>query len=102
MYIKDDTYTSTVDFKSYLQQQYAAGTPVTVWYVLSSATTGIVNEPLCKIGDYADTLSTSIPTTDGANVIDVGTTLKPSEVSANYHGWHTVASAHERESGQWD
>lgn len=81
----------TADFKSYLAQQYAAGTPVTVWYVLATETTGIVNEPLMKIGDYADTLSmeqagVSIPTANGSTTLDVETTVKPSEVYIKYRG----------------
>lgn len=102
LFINDSRFLTVAGLKSYLAQQYANGTPVTIWYVLATATTGIVNEPLCKIGDYADTLSTSIPTTDGANVIDVDTTLKPSEVSANYHGWHPVANAHEKSRNLFD
>lgn len=74
------------DFKSYLAAQYAAGTPVTVWYVLAEPETGIVNEPLMKIGDYADTVSfaqarVTIPTVSGENVLDVPTDVKPSEVT---------------------
>ena len=86
----DKQVASTVaDFKAYLQQQYAAGTPVTVWHVLETETTGIVNEPLRKIGDYADTVSgISIPTITGKDSFDVLTTLKPSEVSLAYTGWH--------------
>lgn len=88
------TYTgvsTVVDFKAYLSAQYAAGTPVCVWYVLAEPTTGIVNEPIRKIGTYADTLSmeqagVSIPTIEGSNVIDVLTTLKPSEVYIKYKG----------------
>ena len=95
-------HSSLADFKSYLAQQYANGTPVTVWYVLATSTTGTVNEPLMKIGSYSDSLTTSIPTTDGANALSIGTTVQPSEVTANYHGWHPVQSVHERESGQWD
>lgn len=102
LYIGDDRFANTTEFADYLAQQYANGTPVTVWYVLNSATTGIVNEPLRKIGDYADTLSTSIPTVDGANAVDVLTSLKPSEITANYHGWHSVSAAHERSGGRWD
>jgi hypothetical protein len=50
---------STVaDFKSYLAAKYANGTPVTVWYVPAEPEITIVNEPLCKIGDYADELTT--------------------------------------------
>ena len=102
LYIRDTSQGTLADFKAYLQQQYANGTPVTVWYVLATETTGTVNEPLMKIGDYTDGISgISLPTTDGANTISVGTTVQPSEVTANYHGWHTGA-VHERESGSWD
>jgi hypothetical protein len=78
-------------FKEYLAAQYAAGTPVTVWYVLATPETAVVNEPLMKIGDYADTLSmeqagVQIPTLNGQTVIDVDTTLKPSEVYIKYQG----------------
>ena len=92
-------------WKFYLRQQYAAGTPVTVWYVLAEPETGIVNEPLRKIGDYADTVSyeqagVQIPTNKGNTVIDVETTLKPSEMTLNWHGWH-VADVKEYSNGGW-
>lgn len=99
LYINDTDYSATSNFKTFLQQQYANGTPVTVWYILTSPQTDIVNEPLQKIGSYADSLTTSIATTDGANTISVDTTVQPSEVTANYHGWHPVSSAHEYDSG---
>lgn len=89
-------------FKSYLAAQYAAGTPVTVWYVLAESETAVVNEPLMRIDDYADEVSgVSIPTTDGVNTLSVDTTVQPSEVSVNYHGWH-MGTVHERVSGEWD
>lgn len=48
--------------------------------------TGIANEPLMKIGNYADTVSfaqagVTIPTASGANILDMTSTIKPSEVS---------------------
>lgn len=90
------------EWKAYLAAQYAAGTPVTVWYVLATPETGIINEPLMKIGDYADEVSNiSIPTITGKNIVDVETVLKPSEVSFNYAGWHT-AVVHKRINGAWD
>lgn len=97
------TIASTVsDFKAYLAQQYAAGTPVTVWYVLAEPTTGIVNEPLMKIGNYADTVSgITIPTITSKDTFDVDTTLKPSEVSLSYTGWHD-ASVNEWDGSQWN
>lgn len=49
---------TAADFKAWLASEYAAGHPVTVWYVLANEQTGIVNEPLCKISTYADELTT--------------------------------------------
>lgn len=88
----DDTTITTVDgFKEWLAAQYAAETPVTVWYILAEPTTGIVNEPLCKIGDYADELSSTdagvtIPTVKGQNTLTVDTDLQPSEMTITYRG----------------
>ena len=95
---------NTVDeFKAWLANQYAAGTPITVWYVLAEPETAVVNEPLRKIGDYADTVSgIIIPTIAGTNTIDIDTTLKPSEVSVNYHGWHPVKDVHRFNGTSWD
>ena len=76
-------------FREYCRSEYQAGHPITVWYVLATPTTGIVNEPIRKIGDYADSVSvTGIPTTGTAESFDIDTTLKPSEVDLTYHGWH--------------
>ena len=69
------TITSLADFKEFLAQEYANGTPVTIYYVLATAETESVTAP-------------SIPTTGGEVSIDVDTTVKPSEVSLTYHGWH--------------
>ena len=104
LYIKDSTlFTTITTLKSYLAQQYAAGTPVIVWYVLATPETAVVNEPLRKIGDYADTVSgITIPTIAGTNTIDVDTTLKPSEVSVNYHGWHPITDIHRFNGTSWD
>ncbi len=90
------------DFTSYLAQQYANGTPVTVWYVLAEPETGIVNEPIRKIDDYADTVSgITIPTTIGVDAFDIQTTLKPSEVSLAYTGWHD-ATVKEYDGSNWN
>ena len=89
LYFKTSDYSTLTDFKTYLQQQYSAGTPVCVWYVLATPQTTTLNEPIRKIGDYADSVSvTGIPTTGTAEQFDVDTTLKPSEVDLTYHGWH--------------
>jgi len=76
-------------FRYYLAAQYAAGTPVVVWYVLATPEVGIFNEPLCRIGDYADSVNFSqagveIPTVSGSNTLDVNTTVKPSNIYIEY------------------
>jgi hypothetical protein len=81
------------DFKSWLSQQYANGTPVTIWYVLTIAETAAVNEPLMKIGDYADSITgsqsqISIPTTAGENSITFLTDIQPSQFEVPIEGWY--------------
>lgn len=90
-YIKDSNCANLADFKSYLSAQYAAGHPVTVWYVLSIPETTISNEPLCKISTYADELNSTvatlpeIPTTTGQNTLTVDTNLAPSSLTVEVH-----------------
>lgn len=85
-----DESTTVANFKSYLAAQYANGTPVTVWYVLATEETGTLNEPLRKIGDYADTIdstqtSAQIPSSAGSTTISwAGSGLAPSEVEFEY------------------
>lgn len=82
VFIHDNRFADWNELKSYLAAQYAAGTPVTVWYALETEETGIVNEPLMKIGDYADTLNNEqagvqIPTVKGNNELNISTTVIP-------------------------
>ena len=77
------------EFVQFLADQYAAGNPVMVWYVLAEPTTEIINEPLCKIGTYADELNSTdaavtIPTAEGQNTLTVDTDLQPSEMTITY------------------
>ena len=82
-------------FKEYLAAQYANGTPITLWYVLAEPETAIVNEPLCKIGDYADELTSDvatlpeISTTTGPNTLIVDATLAPSSLTVKGHAKRT-------------
>lgn len=102
-----DASCQTVEaFRQFCAQQYAAGTPVTVWYVLAEPETGIVNESLMKIGDYADTITMTqageiIPTLDGDNTITFGTTVQPSAMSATFKGWHPVQEAKVYDGEEW-
>ena len=85
--IKDTTYNTLADFKAFLAAQYSAGTPVTVYYVLTTPTTESITAP-------------TITTTGGTATIDVDTTVKPSELDLTYHGWHSHEPL-KRENGQW-
>lgn len=61
------------------------------WYALAEPETAIVNEPLYKIGDYADELNDTvatlpeITTTTGQNTLTVDTTLAPSSLTIKGH-----------------
>jgi len=59
-------------FRQLLTDSYAAGNPVTVWYVLATPTTEQVTAP---------TLTPAI----GNNTLAIGTTLQPSSVSITGH-----------------
>lgn len=75
-YVPTADYPTLADYKAYIQQQYANGTPVILYYILATPTTESVTAP-------------SIPTTGGEVSIDVDTTVKPSELDFTYHGWHS-------------
>ena len=76
-----NTIGTTADFKSYLATQYAAGTPVTVWYVLTTPEVSITNEPLMKIGNYVDTINNTQSGIDiTTNNLTVNTTIPPSKI----------------------
>ena len=59
-------------FRQYLANEYAAGHPVTIWYVLAEEQTETITSPILT------------PTT-GNNTLSVGTTLAPSNVSITGH-----------------
>jgi len=72
IWINDDRFNgNTNDFKTYLAQQYSNGTPVTVWYVLSTPEVEQITLP---------TITPSIE----SNTISVDTTLQPSNLSITY------------------
>ena len=85
--IKSSIANDATEFKQWVAQQYAADTPVCVWYVLATPQTTTLNEPIRKIGNYADSVSvTGIPTT-AEEQFDIDTTLKPSEVDLLVCEW---------------
>ena len=89
--LKDSSHGSIENLKTFFANQYANGTPVVVWYILATPQIGIVNEPLCKFGDYCDELHSedagvTIPTAKGNNILTIGTELQPSEMTITYRG----------------
>lgn len=88
--IFDSSIDTTTKLKNYFAQQYANGTPVIIWYVLATEETDALNEPLRKIGNYADTIdstqtSVQIPTSAGSTTISwAGSGLAPSQVELTY------------------
>jgi hypothetical protein len=69
---------------------YIAGKGIAVWYVLATAQTGIVNEPLMRIDSYADTLDSTqagvvLPTVRGSNTLSVDTAVAPSSMTITGH-----------------
>jgi hypothetical protein len=69
LYFKDVSTQNLDGWKSYLAAQYTAGTPVTVWYVLSEP---IEEDPPVPFPE--------LPTLSGTNTLTVDTTVKPSEI----------------------
>ena len=67
MWIRDSSF-NLQTFKQYLSDQYAAGTPVTAWYAITTPTTEQITVP-------------TLTPTKGSNTLSVGTTLQPSSVS---------------------
>lgn len=97
VYFTNDDYNSLNDVINALSNN-----PIILYVIATQETTGIVNEPLMKIGDYADTVSgITVPTITGKDAFDVETTLKPSEVSLSYTGWHD-ATVKEWDGSQWN
>ena len=72
LWFKTEYGTDTSAFKTYLAQQYSAGHPVEVWYVLNTPTTESITAP-------------EIATTQGANTLAIGTTLTPSKTTIIGH-----------------
>lgn len=68
MYIRDTSYSDVASFKAYLAAQYAAGTPVCVWYVRASESTETISVPV-------------LTPSKGSNALEFNTALQPSYAS---------------------
>ena len=94
--------TNATTMKSWVAQQYNNGTPLVVYYILATPQTAVVNEPLMKIGDYADEVSgISIPTTKGSNTLSINTSVQPSNVQVSISGWVPHNNIKEYKNNAW-
>ena len=72
-YIIDNLHaTSQSEFSQFAADQYANGTPITIWYVLQTPTSEPATIP-------------QITTEKGSNTFSIGTTLQPTSVSVTGH-----------------
>lgn len=104
LYIKDENYTTAEDFKSYLATQYAAGTPVTIWYVLAESETEQITVPSGLSGTVEGYLIQDGTPTPEAPIYPTANTAK---------GWYNINAykrsvlvwntdtAYERSDGSW-
>lgn len=93
-------------WRDYLAQQYAQGTPVIIWYILSSPSTLYLNEPMMGIDNYKDNINSvwsgiTLSTNDGSNDFDTDMSVQFSEVEIQYQGWHPLADIYEY-NNQWN
>lgn len=80
--------TDITSIKTWLATQYANGTPVTIYYVLETATTESVTVP-------------TIPTASGNSTITIGTSLAPSKVELDMGKMFTPKVEKIRVNGAW-
>lgn len=92
LYIKDENYVTTEDFKSYLAAQNAAGTPVTVWYVLATSETEQITVPSGLSGTVEGSLIQDGTPTPEAPIFPSANTAK---------GWYNI-NAYKRSVLVWD
>lgn len=71
IYFRYNAITTVADFKAFLAAQYAAGTPVIVWYPLATPVTESITPQ-------------ELSTVKGANVIDATSDIAPFDVSVTY------------------
>lgn len=88
--IKDTTYTSLADFKTYLQQQYANGTPVTIWYVLATEETEQIKAPDILADTYTSiTVDTEVQPSQ-TDFSTKGKKVEPTNVSSSVNTLNTM------------
>lgn len=88
---RPDNVSSLNAFKAFLAEQYAANTPVTVWYIKDTATTETVTVPTALSGTIYGSLTQSTTPTYSNPVYPTAN---------NAMGWYDIGY-HIRSSGAW-
>lgn len=68
--------TTVAEYQAWLAEQYANGTPVTIWYILETPVTETITAPQIPVS--------------GETTIDYDGTLAPSQVELSVYGWIDV------------
>lgn len=107
--IRDSSYPPTnegvTQLRSFLQQQYANGTPVTIWYALSSETTEQITVPTGLSGTvdgYTTQTGTPTPTAPiypTANTVTMWANYTPQRYNGN--AFVTATGQPEQYNGGW-
>lgn len=90
--IKNTDYPTVADFKAYLASQYAAGTPVTVWYVIAEPDTETITVPTGLSGTVEGFLNQSGTPTPTNPIYPTANTAK---------GWYSI-NAYKRSVSVWN
>jgi hypothetical protein len=88
IYIHDSNYATVSGYTTWLAQQYTNGTPVIVYYVLTTPTTESVTAP-------------TIPTSSGFSNIEIGTSLAPSKFTYDLGKMFMPQVEKVRQNGEW-
>lgn len=95
--INADTASTVEEFIQWIENL----TDTLHFYFATNDITDTLNEPLQKIGNYADSISNiTLTTTAGAKSFGVDTAVKPSEITLNFRGWHPK-DPKESTGGEW-
>lgn len=102
---RPDNVSSLNGFKTFLQNQYAAETPVTIWFIAASSSTESVTVPTALSGTVYGSLTQAETPTTSAPVYPTGNDCE-AWYDIGYHkrvssAWTDVTNVYERDNGAW-
>lgn len=93
------------EFKTFLSTQYAAETPVTIWFIAASSSTESITVPTALSGTVYGSLTQAETPTTSAPVYPTGNDAE-AWYDIGYHkrasgSWTDVTNVYERDNGVW-